>query len=87
MPTTCRALGVAVGTLVLQQFFSLLQLGPSCLLRSLLVSHSEVEAADSINTFSICSPFAAQISIHLLSICSSSAVVQQSPCSPSAVPH
>ena len=87
MPTTCRALGVAVGTRVLQHFFSLLQLGPSCLLRSLLVSHSEVGAADSINTYSVCSPFAVQISIHLLPICSSSAGVQQSPCSPSAVPH
>ena len=87
MLTTCRALGVAVGTRVLQHFFSLLQLGPSCLLRSLLVSHSEVGAADSINTYSVCSPFAVQISIHLLPICSSSAGVQQSPCSPSAVPH
>ena len=87
MPTTCRALGVAVGTRVLQHFFSLLQLGPSCLLRTLLVSHSEVEAAYSINTYPFCSPFAVQISIQLLSICSSSAVVQQSPCSPSAVLH
>ena len=87
MPTTCRALGVAVGTRVLQHFFFLLQLGPSCLLRSLLVSHSEVGAADSINTYSVCSPFAVQISIHLLPICSSSAGVQQSPCSPSPVPH
>ena len=87
MLTTCRALGVAVGTRVLQHFFSLLQLGPSCLLRSLLVSHSEVGAADSINTYSVCSPFAVQISIHLLSICSSSAGVKQSPCSPFAVPH
>ena len=87
MPTTCRALGVAIGTRVLQHFFSLLQLGPSCLLRSLLVPHSEVGAADSINTYSVCSPFAVQISIHLLPICSSSAGVQQSPCSPSAVLH
>ena len=87
MPSTCRALGVAIGTLVLQHFFFLLQLGPSCLLRTLLVSHSEVGAADSINTYSVCIPFAVQISIHLLSICSSSAGVQQSPCSPSAVPH
>ena len=87
MPTTCRALGVAIGTLVLQHFFFLLQLGPSCLLRTLLVSHSEVEAAYSMNTYPVCSPFAVQISIQLLSICSSSAVVQQSPCSPSAVLH
>ena len=87
MPTTCRALGVAVGTRVLQHFFSLLQLGPSCLLRSLLVSHSEVGAADSINTYSVCSPFAVQISIHfavhLQFLCRCTAV----PCSPSAVPH
>ena len=55
-------------------------------LPALLVSPSmlDLSACSHPSTHSVCSPFAVQFLVQLLSICSPPAVVQQSPCSPSA---
>ena len=52
--------------------------------RLLYPSMLDLSACSHPSTHSVCSPFAVQFLVQLLSICSPPAVVQQSPCSPSA---
>jgi len=73
VPTTCRALKVAVRTRVFQHFFSI---------RRCLTCLSSI---DLLGLQSICSPVSSPVAVHLQSTCSCSAVPLQSICSSPAV--